>query len=137
MPNFNSTQHASFVADPRVAIRTQDLGGRIRVLRADFTAVDAAQNDTLTLGRLPKGAMVVGIGFRCGGASTGVTMDLGHSANVDEYIDGLDISTAAVDTWINSVNYTRLPAEDDIIATLLGADPASETYEFTLLYVID
>lgn len=135
MPNFNTSmytaQNGSAGASQGVgAPLARDAGGKLRYLVIPYT-VDGAEaaGDTITLGKLPKGAKVLpalsrivsDTGFDCN------DVDIGISGNVNKYADALDtLDTASDISWglAGDVGYAPEAITADggetIIATLVG-----------------
>lgn len=91
----------------------------------DFTAHTVAQNDTLKVMTLPKGAIVLATMVTVNTAATAsTTMSVGDSGSGTRYSSALDITQAAgteiVATTLTQHGYT---AADYILLTIGGASP--------------
>lgn len=145
MPNFNSDQIAAEHAQntPGSKLDPTDKSGKVRIARFSFaSAFDAAQNDTVTLCRIPAGARIKEGYLRHSALGTNVTMDIGTAATVDKYADGLDVAAAGVKAFANTEALSgqlvaKLTAVETIIAKLLSANPDAGTVSGWVEYVVD
>ena len=133
----------------------------MRVLYDTYTVVAAtAQNDVLYLGRLPADCKVWDVALHLSATlGSGTTVDLGWQAvsatataantDLDGFLDGVD-ATNAVSYWKSggastasgnkgiAIAPVSIPDEADIVATLLGGDPAADAViTFLCHYSID
>lgn len=144
MANFNSTQIAAEHAQntPGSKLDPTDKSGKVRVARFSFASFDAAQNDTLTLCRIPAGARIKEGYLRHSALGTNVTMDIGDGTTVDKYADGLDVAAAGVKSFANTEALAgqlsaKLTAVETIVAKLLSANPDASTISGWVEYVVD
>lgn len=107
--------------------------------------VDAAQNDTLDMLILPRGAKILDMMLIHGAAGASVTCDVGIAAigagtkgDDDALLVAGDIAAAGIKrrTAVINSDSALLLDDDDYYArlTLEGANPASTTYELFMWY---
>lgn len=100
---YGANYKAAYQDSPQVKTHQGEKGGRVRCLREKFTFdADAAASETVYMGRLPKGAMVLSarmFGPDLGGTGTS---ELGNSASVD--LSGDD--TADVDSFLDAIDHS-------------------------------
>ncbi len=148
---------AALVTTPYTQIHQGEYGGKERVIREKFTFdADGGASETIKMGRLPPGAMVLSarvFGPDLGGTGT---FELGNSASVDgsgddtvdvdAFIDAGDHSGQAFDV-LDSASAQRGPAiglvrfekEVDVILTLTGATSGatSKSIYMILKYIVE
>lgn len=126
------------INDPQDKVRVSQLGGRMRVSYDSITA-DAAQNDVVVLGFVPKGARIHYAMIKHTALGASATAEVGIlGATVDDndaIATAYDISGAGSSTFIAPIDEA---SEDlDIVVTLEGANPASGTIELIVAYSVD
>ena len=162
MANVYAVDYAKrFSTVPAKLTNVATQGGRMRVLYDTYTVVAAtAQNDVLYLGRLPADCKVWDVALHLSATlGSGTTVDLGWQAvsatataantDLDGFLDGGD-ATNAVSYWKSggastasgnkgiAIAPVSIPDEADIVATLLGGDPAADAViTFLCHYSID
>lgn len=110
---------------------------------------DLDLNDTMDVGWLPAGAIVVDAVMHCSDMDTGTALicDLGPTTNPDAYIDGLALTSAATGRAGNVAGAAAtmateasvpLPADTKVIITVAAAagTPAAGTILVSIFYVI-
>lgn len=122
-----------------------DAHGNVCYARAKYT-VDLAQNDVLSMLRLPRGAVIFDCIAQVTALGASVTMDVGIRAvgagakgDDDSLIAAADVSAAALLRRNRAAILTDsahvLDDDDyDVILTLEAANPASGTYEIIVIY---
>jgi hypothetical protein len=91
-----TAQAAAFLDGSERPSRTQNVGGTVKILRAQYTTTGSeAANDTFNLCYLPKGASVLRSlsAVSCVDPGTTLTLDIGTSSNADVYADGIVLSS--------------------------------------------
>lgn len=145
----------AYVDTPPTKIHQGEWGGRVRVLREKFTFDgDGGASETIKLGKLPKGAMVLSarvFGPDLGGTGT---FELGNAASedgveavdLDGFIDAGDSSGQAFDVSDKdtsqrgpSIGIRRFASEVDVILTLTGATSSTATKSIYMImtYITD
>jgi hypothetical protein len=126
--------------------------GRVARLVKDYITVDAAQNDTVSLGFFDwRTVFDEHSRINFGDAGTSVNLDVGDVTNPDGLIDGQDISTAAGNVELlksvaigdrhkplwQMLGYSTIDdalavgAQCELLATFMDANPASVTLAWT------
>lgn len=125
---------------PQDMVKVCDLGGRLRVSYDTWTA-DAAQNDVIVLGRVPKGARIHYAMIKHTAMGTSVTAEIGYlgaSLNQNDAIaTGYNIAAAGTSTFISPISSTTLTEDVDIVVTLESANPDSGTIQLIVAYSVD
>jgi len=141
--------------NPPGALKTLDLGGRVRVL--DFSIQTSAsvgvQNDTFVIGDLPAGARVLLGWLSFGAMGASATLSIGISGTVAKYLSALDVSALGTAFFANTLVLNMLSptsttqgsgvagsnaAVERVIGSFLGATWAtSKTLSGVILYVKD
>ncbi len=136
-----STQYTNIDATPRVMLDPTDHGGRVRLARFSWTTMPAAQNDTIKMARLPKGARILTghVAFGAHGAS--VTFDIGITGDTDRWASAIDVATAGEASFANTQalnTHEKLTAETTVRGLWEGANPTDDIeVEGYILYIVD
>lgn len=100
----------------------------MHVITTTYEASAAAANTVINLFKLDKGVVIQNFVVAFDDLGTGVTVDIGDVGDVDRYVDGLDVATAAGSTagiLVDGMGYvigTDTEHDDTIItAKILGA----------------
>jgi len=141
MTTFYSTEHPllNAPADRPVAARTQD--GSLKVFHKTYTMTgDEAAADTVVLGKLPAGAMIMKVNsfiVATGTVAAVCTVDIGDqdgSDDLDRYIDGANVAAAGTDAMSLEPLY-ELTDEAPIILTFATlSTPGTGTLDIYLTY---
>lgn len=147
MANYYSTNYQKAYVDvPSQKIAPGEQSGDVKVMYAEITgAAEATTSDTIYLGKLPKGARVIGGYVKC--PATGATgiFNIGHqsngsdSADLDSFIVGMDPGAAAVAAAIAGAGVgMKFAAETTVVATPTENTAAftGKTLQFWLQYVL-
>lgn len=101
MPNVNATNAAAAAAVPPTKVKANVQHGRLRIFEATYTAPATgmpAIGDTITWGKLPKGARVLGhlgqLNWSAGTAAS--TLNLGDAASAARHLAATAITAAGV-----------------------------------------
>jgi hypothetical protein len=141
MAELLSAQYTKHDATPRVMVDPTDATGRVRVARFSWTALAPAQNDTVKMCRLPKGARLITGHFAFGAHGGSVTFDIGITGDTDKYASAVDISSAGESSFLNTQalnTHQKLTAETPVLGLWEGANPTdSIEVEGYILYVVD
>lgn len=134
MANVPSDQLAAIAV--RDLLKPSEIEGRVRVAYAKMTGDQTlAQNDTVTLFTLPKGARPLAFGGVSGAFGASVTFDIGKSAGAAEFVAAVDISAAAQFVR-TSLDLSALTADTLVYGSFEGANPADNVnIEVYCLYV--
>ena len=125
MADYNGVQAALIAADGQ-ATRPMQAGSPL-VFSDSYEFSSTVADKTVALfGQLPANLMITGINVVFDDLGTGVTIDIGDSADADRYVDGLDVATAAGDSQsleITGMHYTIGTASGDnqVVLTVLDA----------------
>ena len=151
MAEVNTTQGAKLVA--RTKLLPHESHGRVRILASKMPAAYAqlAINDTVFIGRLPKGSRILSTGkVSCAAGTASSTMDIGLRSTKTGTVIDADGIAAAVNTAAagqkdantgaliaSGAEYVTL--EDvDVYATATGAVlAANQSLKFEIQYVTD
>jgi hypothetical protein len=145
MASYKSVQQTNMDASPRVMLRPNEMGGRVRVAYWEYTTVAAGlvhDADTLALVTLPKGARILGgmyVTEDMGASSEAV--DIGIVGTVAKYASNALVDTAGAFAFANTIalNFGELlTAETTIIASPETDDwaAAAKFYGY-ILYAVD
>lgn len=129
MATLYSTQRTNQRATPTVK-NPSTADGKVKRLFFDWTA-DAAQNDSIELVNVPKGARVMKgeVAYSAFGAS--VTLDIGNGTTENYYLSALDVSAAGTSSFANTIALKGLGSDGEVTAAFVltakleGANPAS------------
>ena len=139
MADYNGVQATLIAADGQAARPMQ--AGTPLVFSDSYEFSSTAADSTVALcGQLPANLMVTGINVVFDDMGTGVTFDIGDSADADRYVDGLDVSTQAGDSQsleITGMHYTigTNSGDNQIVLKVLGA-AATGTLKFSIIGVL-
>lgn len=142
MANFLSTQLTLVAANPITKLDSSYSEGKLRVKAFDWTG-DAAQNDTVQLCTLPKGARIVEGYLDFTDFGTSITLDIGDGTTDNKYLAALDVATAAgnsafAHTWaLYGMAREALSANITLTATIEGGNPASATLRGWISYLVE
>lgn len=142
MAVFYSDQITNSRAAPPVMNDSAGAGGKLRIANFTFTG-DVAQNDTLQLVRLPKGARIQHGRLDFDDFGTLITLDIGDGTTEDKYLAALDIATAAgqadfANTWARyGLGREQLTADIVLTAKFEGGNPGSASLRGYVLYSVE
>ena len=94
MATVNSTTYEAQAAG-KIALSQGVADATLHVVTTAYEASAAAANTIINLFKLPKGVVIQNIVVAFDDLGTGVTIDIGDAGDVDRYVDGLDVATAA------------------------------------------
>lgn len=127
MTTVNSTTYEAQAAG-KVALSQGVADATLHVVTTTYEASAAAANTVINLFKLPKDVVIQNFVVAHDDLGTGVTIDIGDAGDVDRYVDGLDVSTAAGSTTgvlVDGLGYvigTDTTNDDTVItAKILGA----------------
>jgi len=154
MANSNTTQVAGILSVPPTPQKVGDIGGRVRTLQGDFALTALPANDTICIGKLPKGARLlpqscIVISTAQGTATLAVGMSngqangqpVGYPAYPTRYGTARTYPTAAAPQFLDQV--ANLGVEitaaygEDIYITIGTATATAGTLKTFLQYVVD
>jgi hypothetical protein len=129
MATLYSTQRTNQRATPTVK-NNSTTNAKVKRIYFDWTA-DAAQNDSIELVNVPKGARVMGgrVAYSAFGAS--VTLDIGNGSTENYYLSALDVSAAGASDYANTIALKGVGSDGEVSAAFVltakleGANPAS------------
>lgn len=79
----------------KIALSQGVADATLHVITTTYEASSAAANTVINLFKLPKGVVIQNFVVTFDDLGTGVTIDIGDAGDVDRYVDGLDVATAA------------------------------------------
>jgi hypothetical protein len=142
-----TAQAAALIDGSERPSRTQNVGGTVKMLRAQYTTTGSeAGNDTFNLCYLPRGASLIRSLSSVTSIDPGttLTLDVGTSANPDVYADGIVCSAGGTVLFGSAVAGTAgdlVPAtvadNSAVIVTLASASSitASVVLYFSIAYI--
>ena len=135
MAELNGVNAAKRKSDPASLIDVAEQGGRLR-MSYDIHSVAAAQNDTLVMGIIPKGARVYMINIIHGACGTSSTLEVGVKGGANDlYATGYDNSAAGSTSIV--VSPAELAADTELLLTFEGAAKAAVDIEAMVFYSLD
>ena len=153
MANSNTTQVAGILSVPPTPQKVGDIGGRVRTLQGDFALTALPANDTICIGKLPKGARLLPQScivvttaqgtatLAVGSAPSQANGQLGGTITAAKYGSARTYTTAAVPQFLDQV--ANLGVEitaaygEDIYITIGTASATAGTLKTFLQYVVD
>lgn len=141
MTTVNSTTYAAQAAG-KIALNPGVNQCGLLVASTSYEASALAENSVINLFKLPVGAVVHSFIVAFDDLGTSITLDIGDAADVDRYVDGLDVATAAGSysgILADGCGYTigTSTTDDDTVVTakVLGG-AATGTVKVVCLYAI-
>lgn len=130
MANFVSDQLTNLAASPTVKNDPNTDGHPVRKYFS-WTG-DAAQNDTVTLVKIPKGVRIINGQITTTALGASVTCSIGDGTTAAKYLSAADFSAIANFAFADTVALSGRGSEVvatafTLTATLAGANPASGT----------
>lgn len=117
-----------------------EAAGRVRFLNDSITFVgDESSDDVVTLlGNLPAGALVdPAKSSVIGGAQSGVTLDIGTTADENAYGNGVSIASAGTRFFdTDGHELIKVAAEADLKVTVAGGSPTAGTQRVSIAYYV-
>jgi len=114
--------------------------GRVRFLNDSITFVgDEGSADVITLlGNIPAGALIdPAKSSVIGGAQSGVTLDIGSTANPDAYGNGVSVASAGTRFFdTDGHELIKVAAEADLKVTIAGGSPTAGTQRVSIAYYV-
>lgn len=153
MSNSNTTQVSGILSVPPIPQKVGDIGGRVRTLQGDFALTAQPANDTICIGKLPKGARLLPQScimvttaqgtatLAVGSAPSQANGLLGGTINAAKYGTARTYTTAAAPLFLDQV--ANLGVEitaaygEDIYITIGTAPVTAGTLKTFLQYVVD
>lgn len=138
LASFNSDQLANAAASPP-SMNNPSTDGYLKIKFFSWTGT-AAQNDTVNLVKLPKGARVLFGRVLTTALGTGVTLELGDGTTATEYLGSTSVAAISSTDFANTAalngagSQGDLSAEITLVATLGGAAPTSGTIQGFVAY---
>ena len=153
MANSNTTQMSGILSVPPIPQKVGDIGGRVRTLQGDFALTALPANDTICIGKLPKGARLLPTSclvlstaqgtatLAVGSAPSQASGLLGGTITAAKYGSARAYPTAAEPVFLDQV--ANLGVEitathgEDIYITIGTAAATPGTLKTFLQYVVD
>lgn len=153
MANSNTMQMAGILSVPPTPLQVGAIGGRVRTLQGDFVLTALPANDTICIGKLPKGARLLPQScimvttaqgtttLAVGSAPSQANGQLGGTITAAKYGSARTYTTAAAPQFLDQV--ANLGVEitaaygEDIYVTLGAATATAGTLKSFLQYVVD
>ena len=141
MANVNSDQYAKIVSVPVVHVKVNEWGGRVRRMFWNVAAVPTGAGDTMTLGKIPRGARILG-GSMAFSVAQGVTATtaIGVAGTTGKYRTAAvtnALTAFAIASSIAENLGLELTADETIIATNAAAAWTAASFAGYIDYVVD
>ena len=142
MANFRSTQLALTDLNPITKLDSSFSEGKVRIKCFDWTG-DAAQNDTVQLCTLPKGARIIEGYLDFTDFGTSVTLDIGDGTTENKYLSAHDVAAAAgntafANTWaLYGMGREALASNITLTAEFEAANPDSGSLRGWISYLVE
>lgn len=153
MANHNTTQVAGILSVPPTPQKVGDIGGRVRTLQGNFALTALPANDTICIGKLPKGARLLPTSclvlstaqgtatLSVGSAPSRASGQLGGTITAAKYGSARKYTTAAAPLFLDQVGNLGVeitaPFGEDIYVTIREASATAGTLKSFLQYVVD
>lgn len=153
MANSNTTQVAGILSVPPTPQKVGDIGGRVRTLQGDFALTALPANDTICIGKLPKGARLLPQScivvttaqgtatLAVGSAPSQASGQLGGTITAAKYGSARTYPTAAAPQFLDQVANLGVEISaaygEDIYVTIGTATATAGTLKTFLQYVVD
>ena len=153
MANSNTTQVAGILSVPPTPQNVGDIGGRVRTFQGDFALTARPANDTICIGKLPKGARLLPQScilvttaqgtatLAVGSAPSQANGQLGGTITVAKYGSARTYTTAAAPQFLDQVANLGVEISaaygEDIYITIGTATATAGTLKTFLQYVVD
>jgi hypothetical protein len=153
MANSNTTQVAGILSVPPTPQKVGDIGGRVRTLQGDFALTALPANDTICIGKLPKGARLLPTSclvlstaqgtatLAVGSAPSQASGQLGGTITAAKYGSARTYTTAAAPQFLDQVANLGVEISaaygEDIYITIGTATATPGTLKSFLQYVVD
>lgn len=153
MANSNTTQVAGILSVPPTRQKVGDIGGRVRTLQGDFALTALPANDTICIGKLPKGARLLPQScivvttaqgtatLAVGSAPSQASGQLGGTITAAKYGSARTYATAAAPQFLDQVANLGVEISaaygEDIYITIGTATATAGTLKTFLQYVVD
>lgn len=153
MANSNTTQVAGILSVPPTPQKVGDIGGRVRTLQGNFALTALPANDTICIGKLPKGARLLpqscimvstaqgAASLAIGSAPSQANGQLGGTITASKYGSARGYTTPGAPLFPDQV--ANLGVEitaaygEDIYITIGAATATAGTLKTFLQYVVD
>ena len=112
----------------------------LHCVTATYEASAAAANTVINLFKLPKGVVIQNFVVAHDDLGTGVTLDIGDAGDIDRYVDGLAVSTAAGSTTgvlVDGLGYvigTDAEHDDTLVTAKVLGSAATGTLKVACYY---
>ena len=142
MANFRSTQLARLDLTPQTKLDSSYSEGKVRVKCFDWTG-DAAQNDTVQMCTLPKGARILTGFIDFADYGTSITLDIGDGTTDNKYGAAIDVATAAgtsafANTYaLYGMGREALTSNITLTFTFEGGNPGSARINGWIEYMVE
>ncbi len=153
MANSNTTQVAGILSVPPTPQKVGDIGGRVRTLQGDFALTALPANDTICIGKLPKGARLLPQScivvttaqgtatLAVGSAPSQANGQLGGTITAEKYGSARTYTTAGAPQFLDRVANLGVEISaafgEDIYITIGTATATAGTLKTFLQYVVD
>ena len=153
MANSTTTQVAGILSVPPTPQKVGDIGGRVRTLQGNFALTALPANDTICIGKLPKGARLLPQScivvttaqgtatLAVGSAPSQANGQLGGTITAAKYGSARTYTTAAAPQFLDQVANLGVEISaaygEDIYITIGTATATAGTLKTFLQYVVD
>jgi hypothetical protein len=143
MTAYKSVQETNRTAEPVVKLAAHEAGGRVRVLRFEYTtpAGGLAINDTIDLATLTQNGRILGgsVAFEAMGASA--TAEIGTAASASRYLSAGNVAAAGALDFAHTIALNTgeaVNAGTTLVAKVTGAGwAAAKKFNGYALFVAD
>jgi hypothetical protein len=139
MASVKGANFTNITADPVVKTSSQYAHGKLRVQYDSYEASSLEDASTISVARLPKGAVVYDVIIHHDALGSGVTLSVGDSGSATRYIGATAAATAgkivmSEDGAIDGFGYENT-SETDVIIT--NANAATGTIKVAVIYAVE
>ena len=137
MANFKGTNITAMDATPSTKVKSSQVHGRLRVFKDEYEAAGEAIGSTITIARLPRGAVVYDVTLHYDALGTSSTLAVGDAADADRYIVASASASAGKKILGAIAGFAfEQTAETDVMITTAGA-AITGTIKSAVYYTVD
>lgn len=132
----NGTNYQLSENTPKDMVDVSQWGGKVRVQYDTYEASSLAAG-TISVAKLPAGAIVYDVVLHADDMGTGTTATVGDASDPDRFITSVDTASSATLTRLNAIagfGY-EYSAATDVIITTTGT--STGTFKIAIFYTVD
>lgn len=140
MASHNGVQMAKIESSPQVKPDVTFVGGRLRVFNEQVVYSGQASGDTITVGRLPKGAIPLYFIINTDTSTGTASLAVGDGTTSNKFANASTYTSTNSPTFVGkqAPGAAELTAETDVILTIgAAALPSSGNLSVQTVYVLD